>query len=365
MTHSMFPFRWGRQTLKFLGIDPAVAVVLGGNVGIGILSLIQISLIAARLTPAEQGVNFNYLALFQIILLFDLGFGLVIQQLVSHQRAFLHETPGRVLEGPPVHQARLGSLPVTLAYCVIMALGGKLWAFPGGQVCGLAVPLVWLFAIRRPLLANLWRTSTGEARLTWRRDVRPFQSRIALSLISAQAIQLIVPIALRCYGPEESGRLGMSLAVVAALQMLGLTWLETRVPVFGNLIAKRNWTELDRVYRHVLTRSTAFLAVILGLLVAGTFWLNASEQPQAQALMSRFLKPVPGTLLCMIILSNHVFYVRAAYLRAHCKEPYMVVTVLQGAALVVTMLIAGQLGSLETMLGGCLFWTLVLGQGVG
>src|SRR6266404_4901136 len=304
MTHSMFPFRWGRQTLKFLGIDPAVAVVLGGNVGIGILSLIQISLIAARLTPAEQGVNFNYLALFQIILLFDLGFGLVIQQLVSHQRAFLHETPGRVLEGPPVHQARLGSLlhvtvrwylvllvvataivlpagwlffarargldnvdwqmawvttvvvscacagaigmakflsgcgdvlavarmtilqtvAVTLAYCVIMALGGKLWAFPGGQVCGLAVPLVWLFAIRRPLLANLWRTSTGEARLTWRRDVRPFQSRIALSLISAQAIQLIVPIALRCYGPEESGRLGMSLAVVAALQMLGLTW---------------------------------------------------------------------------------------------------------------------------------------------
>jgi hypothetical protein len=437
--------RWVQRVLSTLGIDPAVAVVLGGNVGIGILSLIQISLITARLTPAEQGVNFNYLAIFQIILLFDFGFGLVIQQLVSHERAFLHETPARILEGPPATHARLASLLhvtgrwyltlyvlvtaialpagwfffdrteglqnvdwqfawiatafvssgctaaiglakflsgcgdvlavarmtilqtvlVSLAYCIIMALGGKLFAFPGGQICGLIVPLIWLVVIRRPLLANLWRTSPGASRLSWRHDVRPFQSRIALSLISAQAFQLIVPIALKSYSPEVSGRLGMSLAVVAALQMLGLTWLETRVPVFGNLIAKRNWPELDRVYRHVLVKSTAFLAAILGLLVAATFLVSAWDQPAAQQLMSRFLQPVPAALLVLITLANHVFYVRAAYLRAHCKEPYMVVTVVQAAALIATMLIAGRFANLEIMLAGCLFWTLALGQGVG
>src|SRR5260370_24674943 len=133
MTHSMFPLRWGRHTLRFLGIDPAVAVVLGGNIGIGVLPLIQIAMIAARLTPAEQGVNFNYLALFQIILLFDLGFGLVIQQLVSHQRAFLRETPARVLDGPLVHQARLASLlHVTVRWNLVLLVVATAVVLPAG-----------------------------------------------------------------------------------------------------------------------------------------------------------------------------------------------------------------------------------------
>ena len=436
--------RWARCIVTFFGInDPAVAFVLGGNVWIGLFSLMQVGLIASRLTEAEQAVNFNYLTFFQVILLLDFGFALVIQQLVSHQRAFLHETAG-VLAGPDAPHRRLASLlrvvvrwyvtlvllatavalpagwvffaqiraldavdwkaawvltvlcgggclvatgfakfmsgcgdilavtrvtvgqlmAVSFGYCAVMALGGKLYAFPGSQVCGLVIPLVWLLAIRRPLLAGLWR-SPGDPGTTWYRGVRPFQSRIALSLISLQSSMLMVPVATRCFGPGAGAQLGMSLAVTAALQMLGVAWVETRVPVFGNLIAKKNWPELDRVYRHVLWKSTTFLGVLLTLLVVANVAMNRWPRPGVQQIMARFLAPLPSLLLVLITLVTHVFYVRAAYLRAHCKEPYLIVTILQAVALVGTMVVAGRFGTLETMLGGYLFWAVVLGQGLG
>jgi hypothetical protein len=264
--------------------------------------------------------------------------------------------------------ARASMLQMILAsvgYCLILALGGNLYAFAGSQAFGVAVYFVWFFLIRRPLLADLWRTQPSLTRVTWYRDVRPFQSRIALSLFSTQAFVMIVPIALKYFGAEESGRLGMSLNVVSALQMLGLSWLETRVPVFGNLIAKKNWRDLDRTYQHVLVKSTVFLGALLALLLALSYLLNLSDHPSAVAMTSRFLRPVPGTILVLIVLANHVFFVRAAYLRAHCKEPYLLVTVLQGATLLVTMLAVGWFFSLTTVLTGCLFWVLVIGQGLG
>src|SRR5262245_33614210 len=252
---------WARRVATFLGIDPAVGFVLAGNIWIGLFSLIQVGLIASRLSEAEQAVNFNYLTFFQVFLLLDFGFALVVQQLVSHQRAFLHEEPPGVLAGPAAPHARLASLlrvavrwyvavallgvavvapagwmffahlhdlgdvdwklawmltvvtaagcvaatgfakfmsgcgdilavtrvtigqlmAVSFGYCTIMALGGKLFAFPGSQVCGLIVPVVWFLAMRRPLLAALWR-SPHDPGLTWYRGVRPFQSPRALYL---------------------------------------------------------------------------------------------------------------------------------------------------------------------------------------
>jgi hypothetical protein len=438
-------FNLARRTVSFFGIDdPAVAFVLGGNVWIGLFSLVQVGLIAGRLTIAEQAVNFNCLTFFQVFLLLDFGFSTVLQQLVSHQRAFLHEEPPGVLAGPAGPHARLASLlplaarwyvavillgtavvlpagwvffaglpelaavdwhvawvltvltacgalvatglgkfmsgcgdilPVTrvttgqlmavsFGYCAVLAAGGKLFAFPGSQLCGLVIPAIYFLAVRRPLLAALWG-SPRDPTLTWYNGVRPFQSRIALSLISLQASMLMVPAATRCFGAEAGGRLGMTLAVTAALQMLGLGWLETRVPVFGHLAAKKNWPELDRVYRHVLWKSTTFLAGILGVVVAANVALNRWPHPALAELVSRFLPPVPLALLALVTLVTHVFFVRAAYLRAHCKEPYLIVTVLQSLALVGTIAVAGRYGTLEAMLGGYLFWAIVLGQGLG
>src|SRR5262249_23716722 len=123
-------------------------------------------------------------------------------------------------------------LAASLGFCAVLALGGKLWAFPCSQICGLVGPLVWLLLIRRPLLADLWRAVRGNAALSWARDVRPVQWRIAISLICAESYQLMIPGATAFYGADVAGHLGLVLAVTVPIQKLGIAWVETRAPLF-------------------------------------------------------------------------------------------------------------------------------------
>src|SRR6266851_1062189 len=136
MTQSMLPLRWGRRTLKFLGIDPAVGFVLFGYVWIGAFGIGQMALLIRYLSGAEQGVHFNLIAFYSFYILFDFGFGIAIQQLASHQKAFLHETPGGVLAGPSSHHARLAAiLRLTMKWYAGVFL---LWT-------AVMLPMGWIF----------------------------------------------------------------------------------------------------------------------------------------------------------------------------------------------------------------------------
>src|SRR5262249_58888854 len=109
-----------------------------GNAFLAVFSLLQLALIVRRLTPAEQGVTFNFNASFQFQELFNLGFSVVIQQLASHQRVFLRETPSGVLAGDADRHARLAailrltvrwSVGMFVVWCVVMLPAGGLFFF--------------------------------------------------------------------------------------------------------------------------------------------------------------------------------------------------------------------------------------------
>jgi hypothetical protein len=437
--------RTAQRALALLGIDPAVGFVLLGNAWVGVFAIVQLALIVRYLSAVEQGVNFNFAAFFQFQVFFDLGLGLAVQQLASHQRAFLHETAAGLLDGDKSHVYRLGAIfrltarwylgmgvllpavltPIgwlffrgepklesvdwqwpwlltmvgtagclaaagfskflsgcgditavarvntlqlmltSLGFCATLALGGRLLAFPVSVLCGLAVPFVWVTFVRRSLLADLFRSPRAEKPLSWRREVMPFQWKLAVFLLSAQVFQLMNPVALARFGPEVAGQLGLNLTICVALQLLGIMWIDTRVPVFGNLIAKRQWAELDHVYRDLLWKSTGFLAAILSVWIAGHALLFSSGISEIDPWLSRFLPPVPGAVLALAVLANHLFYVRAAYLRAHCREPYLGVALVQGLALAATILLAGRFGTVESMLLGYLACSVVIGLGWG
>ena len=69
-------------------------------------------------------------------------------------------------------------------FCVALAAGAKLLAFPISQLCGLVPYVVWFAVVRRPLLADLWQARAEAAPLDWRRDVLPFQWRIAVTALT-------------------------------------------------------------------------------------------------------------------------------------------------------------------------------------
>src|SRR5439155_18186066 len=63
-----------------------------------------------KLSARERGVLMNYVGICQFQVFFELGVGIVLQQMASRERAFLTLTPDGTLTGGPLAKARLASL---------------------------------------------------------------------------------------------------------------------------------------------------------------------------------------------------------------------------------------------------------------
>ena len=97
--------------------------------------------------------------------------------------------------------------------------------------------------------------------------------------------QFLTPLILAIKGPAIAGQFGMTLAQTNGLLMITTPWLSSQAPLFGKLIATRSYDQLDRAF--------------------------------VRSLRSSFL-----------LVLNHVVFAMAIYLRAHRREPLMVMSVI-------------------------------------
>jgi hypothetical protein len=168
--------------------------------------------------------------------------------------------------------------------------------------------------------------------ISWRKEVWPFQWRIAVSWVSGYLMFfLFTPIMFRYHGAAVAGQMGMTLALTGFSSTAGMAWVLTRVPLFGGLVAQRRYDELDTLYRR--TVSMAIAVTMLGsLAVVGlVLWLGRIGSPYAQRLLP--VGPVVAFTLAGLTLTWNV--AMATYLRAHKREP------LVGVSLVSAVLVSG------------------------
>jgi hypothetical protein len=142
---------------------------------------------------------------------------------------------------------------------------------------------------------------------------------------------IINPIAFYFCGAVAAGQLGMSLQLVRMIGNVAQTWISTKAPKFGMLIAGRAWTELDALWR----RSTAqsFIICLLGMIsfLAAISLVGHVSFLTAIPFIGHLLTRVParlapfavnawlaGAMLVQILISS-----MAMELRAHKREPYM------------------------------------------
>lgn len=180
--------------------------------------------------------------------------------------------------------------------------------------------LVWRW--RHFLSQFLERPQHGE--VSWAKEIWPFQWRIAVSWMSGYFVfDIINPIAFYFCGPVAAGQLGMSFQLVRMISNVALTWIYTKAPRFGMLIAARSWKEMDALWR----RSTAqvFIFYTLGLITflvaipyAGYFF------PKLPARLAPFAVNawLGGAMVIQVLVGC-----MAMELRAHKREPYMWVSV--------------------------------------
>lgn len=197
---------------------------------------------------------------------------------------------------------------------------------PGCFIFGQALAGFWLLWQKRGLLLPLMRHVSGSFRIDWRREVWPFQWRIAVSWLAGYLTsQLFNPILMDYRGPVEAGQMGMTLSVCGTLSSMAVAWMNTKAAPFGRLIARKEYAALDQSFFRALWQST--LAAVVG---CGAVWTvvdllgRFGVRSHGVLLATRLLPPLPLAMLLFGTVGNIVVFAEALYLRAHKQEKFMI-----------------------------------------
>ncbi|MBT4899544.1 MAG: hypothetical protein HON56_10755, partial [Nitrospina sp.] len=191
---------------------------------------------------------------------------------------------------------------ISLAMWMAMSLDFGLWMAIAGVGAGLIATLYLILIVYRKFFQPFF-TFKPEQEIHWKEEIWPMQWRLALGgSMGYFMVSIYTPVMFHYHGPVVAGQMGMTWQLVTALGSLAMAWVATKVPRFGILVAKKNYTELDRFFFRTSGISMGVIslgAVLLWLLVYG---LNYFEHPLAQ----RLLSPLPfglfivGTVLGQI-----------------------------------------------------------------
>jgi hypothetical protein len=231
--------------------------------------------------------------------------------------------------------------------------GGGLLALVALKASEVVWIIGWVWRRRRAVVRDLLTTQDGSDRIAWRMEIWPLQWRTALTWVSSLLITpLFNPLLFAFRGPVEAGRMGLSISIIAAINTVGLAWINARAPVFGMLIARRRFHELDRIFFPALRRSSGVVILAGVLVLLGALYLHRTGHPWSY----RILPPGPLLLLLLTSVVLHLIYSEAVYLRAHKAEPFVVAAVITGIGTGISSYLLGRTHGSAGISAGYLVW---------
>jgi len=221
-------------------------------------------------------------------------------------------------------------------------LGLGLYVLGIGSFCYFLIISITITNKYFKLLYNIIKIELTE-KISYVNEILPFQWKIAISWISGFFIfQLFNPVLFATVGPQVAGQMGLTLAALNGISTLSLAWINTKVPYFSSLIAKKNYIELDYNFNLALKQSliiNIFLLIILFLIIVSFHFFNITIG--GKNLSDRFLGFLPLLFMTIPIILNQLVTSWATYLRCHKKEPYLIISIIVGLLSTLSTLILG------------------------
>jgi len=263
--------------------------------------------------PANLLLHWNLLVVF-------VSGNLVIAALFN-----LIEGTGRVSE---IATVRLVQYATGALVCwPAIALGAGLLALAMQQVVMLVIGVLYLLNNRRPFILGLIRAKLPAHTLNWRREVLPFQWRVAVSWLSGYFVfQYTTPLLFSTHGPEAAGRMGMTMQIFSAISSLCIIFVSARMPAFGQMVANRKRVELEYLFKRSVVQSFVSLVAMLILALVILALVSRNEPEFA----TRLLPWGQSFVLALACVGSHIVYAQSIYLRAHKQEPFMKLSVING-----------------------------------
>jgi O-antigen/teichoic acid export membrane protein len=220
------------------------------------------------------------------------------------------------------------------ANALALVAGAGIYAAVTGALVSLAVSVTYLVWRWRGFFQQFLETPQ-HGRVSWKHEIWPFQWRIAVSWMSGYFVfDIINPIAFYFCGPVAAGRLGMSLQLVKMISNVALTWISTKGPRFGMLIAGRAWAELDALWRRSTIQVFVFYllgyAAFLAAVPLVGHWVPKLPARLAPFAVNAWLG---GAMIPQVLIGA-----MAMELRAHKREPLVWISVANALLSVALML---------------------------
>ncbi|MEK9629130.1 MAG: hypothetical protein VW455_08910 [Nitrospinota bacterium] len=194
---------------------------------------------------------------------------------------------------------------------------------PASSIAALITCLYLLLIRYRKFFEPFFKQSISSV-IHWKAEIWPMQYRLAIAgLLNYFIFSIYTPVLFHYHGPVEAGKMGMTWTIMMTLSALAMAWVSTKVPRFGVLIAQKNYEELDNLFFRTSVASLFVIglgAVVLWLIIYG---LNFFEY----SLANRLLAPFPSFLFLVGMFLGQVSQCQSAYLRAHKKEPFLVLNI--------------------------------------
>jgi hypothetical protein len=247
------------------------------------------------------------------------------------------------------HVRQVARLRMYQALIVMAISWGAIASGHGIYACAM-VNLGWtaaclaFFAKRGPLVLSLLHYPTGENGISWRREIWPFQWKIAASwLCSYFAMQAFTPVIFAFRGSEEAGKMGVSLSIVGYLPVVALCWMMPKAVPFGQLVKFGQLQELDSLFFKTFKQSLALILILIGTCFTAVLGVQSVFPKIALRLETPFI----FALLLFAAASSFAVQSMAIYLRSFKREPYLIQSMAVAVLTVVGILLtASRWGSL-------------------
>lgn len=245
---------------------------------------------------------------------------------------------------------------------ISFALGAKLYALSIGNITYIAVSIAALLCT--PLGRIVWkifRTPVVE-RISYMKEIFPFQWKIAVSWISGYFIfQIFNPVIFATDGAVAAGQMGMTLTVLTGIQALTYSWTSTKVPTYSGFIEMKKYKELDRLFHFTVRQAVsvnmaclaAFFACIFAFRHFGIIIMDVN-------LADRFLAYTPMLLMMVPEFANQFITAWGTYLRCHKQEPFLMYSVVTGILCCASTLGLGHLFGVDGITTGYCAITVLL-----
>lgn len=249
---------------------------------------------------------------------------------------------------------------IILVFIFFMS-GLKLYSSPLAAILAFSIIPTWiLFSHRKDMLLFIWN-KIDVWKVNYKLEIFPFQWKIALSWISGYFIfQLFNPVLFATEGSVVAGQMGMTLAVLNAILMFSLSWISTKVPVFSNLVAQKEYDKLDNLFNKTLWQSVFLNFLALTIFFVAIFILRYFDVKFGQTQFAdRFLPFEPMLFMMIPVFINHIVAALATYLRCHKKEPLLLQSLVMGILCSLSTLILGNYFGVFGMTLGYMSLTII------